>query len=311
MVYEDEAAVIRRIVDELLEGHSANAVADRLTADGIATPRGGAWRGNTVLAMIRRPHIAGLRVHNGQVRRARWEAIITPERWETLQRVIASSTVVDTTGTVRHIGRARGDTSRKWLLTGGLARCGRCGSPLAVTKQLRGDGYLSAYGCTTKGGNPDACGGVNVAPAAVVEAVVVDELTRVLANPAIAARLHHSDDPRRADLLAEVEAADARIKRAAELFGSNEIDEETWRTMHGPAVARANAARAALAATEPPEVDLPPADVVRDRWDDLPLKARQAVLSRFLSAVWVLPQETRPADARERVARRLQLDWKD
>jgi DNA invertase Pin-like site-specific DNA recombinase len=312
VVDDAEAAVIRRVTDELLAGHSANAVAEGLAADGIASPRGGRWRGKAVLSLVRRPHIAGLRVHHGRTTPAQWPAIIPAERWETLQRVTASPTVTDANGTVRpRLGAQRADGSRKWLLTGGLARCGLCGARLTVALRGRPGNYVTTYGCSIRGGDLDACGKVSLSPAEIVEDLVVDRVKAVLADPDVAARLQHSDDPDRARLVAELTVAEARVTRAAELFGSGEIDEDTWRTMHAPAAATVEAARANLAAITPPDLDLPPADVVRDAWDDLPLKQRQAVLARYLSAVVVLPATTRPADHRERVARRLRLDWKD
>lgn len=324
-----EAAVIRRIVDELLEGHGARAVAERLNADGVPTPRAGQlWRGNSVLSIARKPHIAGLRGYHGTIAGpARWEPIIAPERFEALQRALGAEKVIDVAGKRRRIGRARGDTSRKWLLTGGLARCARCGSPLAVVKFPRPDGYISGYGCTKRTGFREACGGVNVSPAEIVEELVVEEVLRVLGEPNMAARLAHTDDPARAAAAAAVAEADARVARAAELFGAGEIDEATWRTMHAPAAANAAEARARLAATEPPDIDLPPAAVVRARWADLPLKARQAVLARYIEAVRILPQtpeseddprlapgapplQLRPADPRLRVANRLDIAWR-
>jgi DNA invertase Pin-like site-specific DNA recombinase len=307
-----EAAVIRRIVNELLAGHGANAVAERLNNDGVPTPRNGQlWRGQSVLAIARKPHIAGLRVYHGCIAGpARWEAIITPERFEALQRTLGAEKVIDVGGQRKRVGRTRGDTSRKWLLTGGLARCGPCGAPLAVVKVARPDGYVSGYACTKRSGFRDACGGVTLTPAELVEELVTEEVLRVLGDSAMAARLHHADDPARAAATRAVVDADARVARAAELFGTGEIDEATWRTMHAPAATRAAEARARLAATEPPYIDLPPAAVVRDRWAELPLKARQEVLKRYVEAIRLLPQTARPANHRLRVAQRLDIVWR-
>jgi DNA invertase Pin-like site-specific DNA recombinase len=314
VIIPDQAGVICRIVDELLAGHSARAVAERLNADGVPTPRGGTeWRGQSVLGIARKPHIAGLRVYHGKVMpgRAKWEPIISPERFDALQAATVTAEVKDVAGKRKRIGRARADNSRKWLLTGGIARCFRCKSPLAVVQLPRPGGYISGYGCTKRSGHKDACGGLNVTPADLVEELVVTRLKERLSSPEFAALLHHTDNSARAAAMQALAEADGRVARAAQLFGTGEIDEPTWRNMHTPATARAEVARAELAATEAPEIDLPPADLVAGRWAELPLKARQAVLRRYLKAVWVLPQEVRPADPRLRVAMRLDLDWRD
>jgi DNA invertase Pin-like site-specific DNA recombinase len=312
-IIPEQAEVVRRIVDELLAGHSARAVAERLNADRVTTPRGGTeWRGQSILSIARKPHIAGLRSYHGKVvGPAKWEPIISPERFDALQAATVTAEVRDVAGKRKRIGRARADNSRKWLLTGGIARCSRCKSPLAVVQLPRPEGYISGYGCTKRSGHKDACGGLNVTPAELVEELVVARLKERLSTPEFAALLHHTDDSARAAAMAALAEADGRVARAAQLFGAGEIDEATWRTMHTPAAGRAEAARAQLAATEAPEIDLPPADLVAERWEELPLKARQAVLRRYLKAVWVLPQKVRPADPRLRVAMRLDLEWHD
>jgi site-specific DNA recombinase len=312
-IIPEQADVIRRIVDELLAGHSARSVAERLNAAGVPTARGGTeWRGQSVLAIARKPHIAGLRSYHGKVvGPANWEPIITPERFDALQAATVTAEVRDVAGKRKRIGRARADNSRKWLLTGGIARCSLCQSALVVTKLERPGGYVSGYACSKRGGNRDACGGLTVTPAELVEELIVERLKERLSSPELAALLHHSDDGARNEAMAALVDADGRVARAAQLFGAGDIDEPTWREMHAPAAARAEAARAQLAASEAPEVDLPPAEVVRDRWEELPLKARQAVLRRYLKAVWVLPQQARPADPRLRVAMRLDPEWHD
>jgi DNA invertase Pin-like site-specific DNA recombinase len=326
-IVPEQAEVIRRITDELLGGHSARAVAEHLNADRVPTARAAAeWRGSSVMAIARKPHIAGLRTHHGTVvGPATWEPIISPERFEALQAATVTATVVDVAGQRRRIGRARADNSRKWLLTGGIARCSLCQAPLVVAKLMRPGGYITGYACSKRSGNKTACGGLAVAPAELVEELIVERVKERLSNPTFAALLHHSDDSARNTAAVALAEARARVRRIDQLFSNGDVDEERWREMQAPAKARAEAARAQLAATEPPDIDLPPADVVRDGWEELPLKARQEVLRRYLKAVWVLSQDdaarrakaedpgsgARPADPRMRVAMRLDPEWLD
>jgi hypothetical protein len=59
--------------------------------------------------------------------------------------------------------------------------------------------------------------------------------------------------------------------------------------MHRPAKARADAARDALAALPAPEVELPPAAEIAERWDDLSLAQQRAVLDRLIERIVVVP----------------------
>ncbi len=149
-----EAAVVRRMCDELIAGHSASAICQRLNDDGIATPRpsvqargadgrpvlgddgkpvrvprpGTHWRPASLRSVVTKASIAGLRTHHGEVTGpAMWAAIVDEETWRKATRALHSATVVDSRGRRVHAPgayRAR----RKWLLTGGLARCGFCGT---------------------------------------------------------------------------------------------------------------------------------------------------------------------------------------
>ncbi len=139
-----------------------------------------------MLSIARKPHIAGLRSYHGKVMpgRAKWDPIISPERFDALQAATVMAEVIDVAGKRKRIGRAQRDTSRKWLLTGGIARCSRCKAPLAVVKLPRPEGYISGYGCSKRSGNRDACGGLNVTPAELVEELVVTLLKERLSSPA-------------------------------------------------------------------------------------------------------------------------------
>lgn len=314
VIVPEEAAIIRRIVDELLAGHSSRAVAERLNDDGIPTARGCTrWRSQGVLALARRPYIAGLRAHRGTVvGPARWEGVITPDRFEALSRALGPGMVVTKRGAKRRRVATSPGKARRWLLTGGIARCGICGAPMVAGPLGRGRG--TAYFCRLSSGDPNACGRMSIRPAELVEEMVTEAVLDHLERPEVAARLAETDDPERQTLSEEIAAADARIARAAELFGAGEIDEETWRTMHAPAAARADSARARLRAMSPAgDIELPAAEMIRSHWAELPLAARQAVLRRLLVAVRIGPVgRTITYDARERVWQRLRdgLEWR-
>lgn len=307
VIHEPEAAVVRRICSELATGHSGHEVAARLRRDGIPTGRGGDWRSQAVIAIARRPHIAGLRLHNGAIiGRARWDPIIDPEDWRKLQATLAARNGITPSG--------QGSRSRRWLLTGGLAVCGLCGTPMSTSKHPRPWGSITGYSCSPRSHHPGtACGKVSITPAELVEVVVVSATLAALETPAVRAALAvTATDPQaeRLAIMTRMTDAEARVKRAAELYGAGEIDEDTWRTMHAPAARVVADSVAALAAMESPTADLPPLDSLRGQWDGLTLTQQQGVIRLLVDHVEIRPQVTRSADPIRRISDRLALHWK-
>lgn len=318
----DQAAVVVRIVDAICTGQSISSVVAELNAEGVATAQGGSqWRPSAVKSIVTKPAIAGLRSHKGVILGgARWDPIITEERWRQVARALGSPVVYDAQGRARKAPRGHRGSGRRWLLTGGLARCGLCGSRLVVGGQraragqeaTTGRRWNPAYQCHFS--VADACCKVSVTPADVVETLVVGAVLDALEQqPAMGARLADEPDPERNRLLAEIHEAEDTVHRAAELRGAGDIDWDTWETMHRPAKARADGARSRLASLSDPDVDLPPADQIRDRWELMPLRQRRALLERFLVSVEVGPRISgghRPGTVADRVAERLTLRWR-
>ena len=313
-----EAKVVRRMVDRLLKGYSISAVTQELNEAGYPTPRGGRqWRTSTVRDTVRRPSIAGLvaRRDGEVVGPARWEPIIEPERWKKVMHVLKADHVKDARGRRWNAPRdIRGP--RKWLLTGGLARCGLCGAALVVGRQDRGGSEpWSAYVCHKGANHPEACGRINISRAEDVEAFVVDAVLDFLdRKPSIAARLAAAPNPERAELSAELAELDNVIAKVSEELGAGDVDYTAWQSFHRPAKARADAIRARLAEIADPEsVEIPPPDLVRSKWNGLTLRQRRAVLDRYVFEVPVKPRVAsgpRPGDARSRMAERLELRWR-
>jgi DNA invertase Pin-like site-specific DNA recombinase len=313
----DQAAVVRRIADAICAGRSIFSIVAELNTEGVPTPQGGqVWRSNAVRSVVSKPAIAGLRSHTGViVGEARWEGILTPERWRQVLRALGSPVVYDAAGRPRKAPRVSHSNGRRWLLTGGLARCGLCGARMVVGGQRRrGGGWIPAYQCHTMSG-PDACRKVSVSPAEAVERLVTDAVLDALDRPEMAARLAAQPDPERQRLLDDLHDATDTMLRAGQMRGRGEIDWETWESMHVPAKARADAASARLAALADPEVDLPPVSEIHQRWEQMSLRQRRALLERFLEVVEIGPRVSggRPGTTEKRLAmvsERLTLRWK-
>lgn len=165
-----EAAIVSRIADDLIGGRSLHSIAKELNADGTPPPmwKGvpfamGEWTGSNLGSLMRRPHLAGMRVHKGAiVGEGSWPAIIEPERWATLQAVLSEPS--------RRVSPT--STARKHLLSG-LIDCGVCGKPLRM-RAAAGPGKPAAYAC------PDNHVHRSLS---LVDGVVSGALCKVLARP--------------------------------------------------------------------------------------------------------------------------------
>lgn len=134
-VREDEAAVIRDVAARLLRGETLHAICRDLTARGVPTVAGGAWTGPNLRNMMQRPHLAGVRTHNGAEYPADWPAILTRETHDRLVVLFNSPDRKTSTG-----------NARVYLLAG-LALCA-CGAKLRARPRT-GRGEAPAYFCST------------------------------------------------------------------------------------------------------------------------------------------------------------------
>lgn len=140
-VNEAEAAIYRWLAQHYLDGHGARLCAKALNEKGVPTSRGKQWSGKTVLQILRSPVYAGrmtwekkrkvrnrLRPNvNPTVVEGACEALIEPERWQAIQRMIDGKNSIQP--------RALNST---YPLTG-LARCGLCGRAVTGASSPRRD----------------------------------------------------------------------------------------------------------------------------------------------------------------------------
>jgi DNA invertase Pin-like site-specific DNA recombinase len=133
-VRESEAGVIRDMASRLLGGESLYSLAKWLDAEGIVGPQGATFTGPNLRNLMMRPHLAALRVHQGQVvGDGQWPAILSRGTHEALVAYLTDPTRRTTTS-----------SARKYLLTG-LATCAECGLTLRGRPNHKRAGR--AYAC--------------------------------------------------------------------------------------------------------------------------------------------------------------------
>jgi DNA invertase Pin-like site-specific DNA recombinase len=172
-VVEHEAAVIREAAAAVLAGSTLASVARDLDARGVATALGGKWTGSNLSTMLRRPHLAGLRVHgkapNQTTTTATWDPILDRSTWERLQLLLGKPE-----------RRTSHSNARVYLLAG-WATCAACGSPLRGRPGTKANPDRRAYACATGRHFYRATEDVD----AVVETRLVRRLSRMSAAGAI------------------------------------------------------------------------------------------------------------------------------
>jgi site-specific DNA recombinase len=148
-LHPEESAVVRRIVDEVLEGRSLAAVAGDLNADGIPSRRG-SWHVATMTRMLRSDAIRG-RVRSGGtlVRDASgipvvaWTPLITSDEAEALHARLPRTSAPGR-AEASALGRRR--ASR---MLSGVVLCHSCGRPLTA-RHTTSDTLAATYACMTR-----------------------------------------------------------------------------------------------------------------------------------------------------------------
>ncbi|NJI61146.1 recombinase family protein [Microbacterium oxydans] len=293
MLHDAEAATIRAAVRRVLDGESLRAICKGLDAQQVPTPgRGAGWNTTTLKQLLLRPSLAGLTVHRGQVvgrSPAIAPRVIDEDTHERLKAVLT-----DPLRRTSPAGRAP-----KYLL-GGIARCGRL------------------TGALDEAGEPVECGGVMVRAVgrktpqpngtkrqppsyvcsecyrvrrkqdlvdALVEGIVVGRLQM----PDAALLFIQGDPAALQEARDTIEALDARLANAADMFAAGDIDAAQLTRITERLRADRVQAAAALDAALPPAV---PADLIgpnaRQVWDGLSMDVKRAVLDTLVT-VTILP----------------------
>lgn len=164
MLVEDEAAVVRRIFADYIQGGSCRHIACALNGDGLRTRSGRLWDDTDISRLLRNPLYCGRLVYNRRdyARRARLgrvalkdpseviaregaaPAIVPPDVWDAAERIRAERPRVDRPGAARALASPH--------LLAGLLKCGGCGrSWISVTGGRQGERFYTCAGARSGG----------------------------------------------------------------------------------------------------------------------------------------------------------------
>ncbi len=203
---EPEATLIRRAYSDVLAGRPLRRIATEWNDAGATSRRGGAWKGETLRALLLAPRNAGLRAYNGEILgKGSWPEIVPEEVWRATQALL--------TAPERQHGSGG---NRPTNLLSGLAWCGACHeSRVAISnstdKPHKGRTFPRAYRCPK-------CGKL-ARKADWVEELVTATVLELLRRDDLVDLLAVEQGPDVADILAKRDALRTQLDQLGEAAG--------------------------------------------------------------------------------------------
>lgn len=273
-IRQEEAEAIQDAARRVLAGESRAGIVRDLTAAGMTTVSGHDFTVTRLNTVLRRPDIAGLRVHQEEVvGEGQWQAILDRATWERVQ------VVLDRT---RRKGRPR-----KHLLTG-LLVCGKCGTQMTSSVKAGN----RTYACRKITGQfDDACAGVSI-KAEWVEGFVTEMIVHRLSGPALAGAQAGVTDEEARRLTEQMRADEAALgDLARDLYVDRIIDRRQFIAARGVLDERIEETRGRLAQRRTrPTVELPSdPEELRVWWDQLDLETRRLRTAELVERVVIGP----------------------
>jgi len=272
-----EATIVREMAARVLAGDSLRSVAADLSSRGVRTTQGNDWRASGIKRVLMSARISGRRDHLGEFSDAQWDQIITPDDSDRLRRLLGART------------QTSPRTPRKYLLTGGLLRCGRCDAPMIS----RPNGKKKRRYVCDGGPGHGGCGRMAVI-AEPLEALITEAVLYRLDTPELAAALTETQAQQTqwAELQDHVAADQERLDTLAADFGNETIGRSEWLAAREPIQRRIDENRRRLSRISPTTaIDdyAGNAEALRSTWDDLTMARRQAIVRVLIDHITANP----------------------
>lgn len=280
-----EAAVVRRIAQQVIRGDSIRAITAALNADGIPSPTGREWAKNMVRHLVLRERNAGLRVHHGEViGEGDWEPILDIWTYEQVRAVLKDPQ------------RRTSVSSAAVHLLSGIARCGVCGAVVRGAMNRNVPSYrCSARSCVARNRRD-------------VDELVTRVLLARLAKPDAVDLLAPQDGGERQRAAEEAQGLRARLDRAADDYADGKIDARQLERITARLRPQIEAAEArARVVDDSPLLDgLLGNERAATVWGRLSLTRRRAVVDLLLEVVILKARQ----GAREFDPATVRIEWK-
>jgi DNA invertase Pin-like site-specific DNA recombinase len=276
-VVAEEAAIIREMASRMLAGDSLRSLAVDLNSRGIRTSQGNEWTSSGVKRVLMSPRVSGRREYQGEFFTAVWPPIITPEQSDRLRRKLGSRTPKDR--------RA----PRRYLLTGGLLRCGRCDAPMIARPDAQ---RRRRYVCDGGPGHA-GCGRLS-ALAEPLEELITKAVLYRLDTPELAAALTdaRAQQTELAGLHDQIADDQAMLEELAADYANRQISRSEWMAAREPIQGRIDQARrrlSRLSPTTPIDGYVGHSDLLRAAWSGLPLSRQKAIVRVLIERVIAHP----------------------
>lgn len=291
VIVPDEAELLRDAANKILAGWSLSNVAAELDRRGVRGANGGQITYKTLNRMLINPTVAGQRVHQGRiVGPAVWEPILDMLTWQAVRAKLSKPRAVQMSngGTYDITASAYGHSPRsrrRYLLTGGIAVCGKpgCGAPMgAQVRKVKGRRLDAIYFCSR-----GYCTGIMADP---LEDHVRDELLAELDKPEFLEAVAADDlADRRSAIVVDLDAVERQRNELAELWATpGELTAAEWRTARRVLAEREQELQAELVAIPAPmtTIDI---TAVRAAWPAMTLDEKREIVAMFVDQVIIKP----------------------
>jgi site-specific DNA recombinase len=286
-----EAELVREAARRVLDGEAMRAICRDWNERGIPTVKGAPdWVPQVLRRLLVSARISGRREYSyaegrrldiGRItsKTAEWLPIISAEDSDHLRHLLG--------------GHRRQGQVREYLLTGGIARCGRCKQPLqahprSLTQKEIAAGMTEGrkeMACVRRGKNDPHCGRLGIL-AKPVEELVAKAIFRAVDAGALARALKPGDNRAALKELLEVQTKQNEL---TDMWSAGELSADQWRRASARLKEReATAKRQIESQRRPRGLDGVP-DVLATAWPSLPIHRRRAIVEVLIEAVDIAP----------------------
>ena len=277
-VHPIEADAVREAAARVRAGDSLRAIATDWNERGVRTVKGGPWSPHVLKRMLLGARLSGQRDHHGEITaKGDWAAILTPQETSQLRSIL---------GNPERLTRR---TVRRYLLSGGLLRCGLCDATLVARPRTDGS---RRYVCA-KGPGLAGCGRIAVL-ADEVEALITEAVLYRLDTPELAQALAGAarEDAEAAAAQDSLAADQLQLNELATAYGEKQITFPEFLAARKPIETRIEAGKRRLSRlTRSAAIDayLGESESLRNAWRDLPLTRQRAIIAAVLDRAIVQP----------------------